>query len=121
MGQVLHGSAVVGGVGYGVYTMALIELGERFSGSALVACIAAFGLMWGVGGILGPPCAGVVMERIGAPGLPVVIATLSGFLVVFAIYRAFVRRVWERQGKPGDGAGADGFLQPALSPIIGSG
>ncbi|HTV72047.1 MAG TPA: MFS transporter [Rhizobiaceae bacterium] len=82
---------VMGGVGYGVYTMALVELGNRFRGQALVAGNAAFALMWGVGGIAGPPGSGLVMEVIGAPGLPVVIASLSGILVLFALYRALTR------------------------------
>lgn len=83
---------VIGGVGYGVYTMAMVELGSRFSGSALVAGNAAFALMWGVGGILGPPGSGLAMQSIGAPGLPTVIATLSAFLVVFSLYRSLTRR-----------------------------
>ncbi len=83
---------VIGGVGYGVYTMALVELGNRFRGQALVAGNAAFGLMWGVGGIIGPPGSGFAMQHVGAPGLPAVIATLSGSLVLFAIYRSLSRR-----------------------------
>ncbi|TIT48244.1 MAG: MFS transporter, partial [Mesorhizobium sp.] len=43
---------VMGAVGYGVYTMALVELGSRFKGTALVAGNAAFALMWGAGGIV---------------------------------------------------------------------
>ena len=42
---------VWGAISYGIYTLALIELGERFSGSMLVAGNAAFALMWGVGGL----------------------------------------------------------------------
>ena len=83
---------VIGGVGYGVYTMALVELGNRFAGTALVAGNAAFGLMWGVGGIIGPPGSGLAIQAIGAPGLPYVIASLSGILVTFALYRTMARR-----------------------------
>ena len=59
-----------GAVSYGIYTMSIIELGERFTGSALVAGNAAFSLMWGVGGIAVPPLAGGAMDVIGASGLP---------------------------------------------------
>ncbi|QPC92479.1 MFS transporter [Mesorhizobium sp. INR15] len=83
---------VMGAVGYGVYTMALVELGSRFKGSALVAGNAAFALMWGAGGIIGPPGAGLLMQGIGPLGLPVVIAGLDALLVAFALYRASVRR-----------------------------
>lgn len=82
---------VMGGVGYGVYTMALVELGERFRGSTLVAGNAAFALMWGAGGIVGPPTAGVLMQAIGPLGLPVVIAGLSAILIVSVILRSAYR------------------------------
>lgn len=83
---------LMGGVGYGVYTMALVELGTRFRGRALVAGNAAFALMWGVGGIVGPPGAGVAMEAVGAIGLPLVIAVLCAGLVIFALWREMRRQ-----------------------------
>lgn len=82
---------VMGGVGYGVYTMALVELGDRFNGASLVAGNAAFALMWGVGGIVGPPGAGAAMEVFGPLGLPAVIGALSLGLVTFALYRTASR------------------------------
>lgn len=81
---------VWGAVSYGIYTMAIIELGERFSGSALVAGNAAFSLMWGVGGILVPPLAGGVMDRIGASGLPV---TLGAICLALAAATVIRRRI----------------------------
>jgi MFS family permease len=83
---------VMGAVGYGVYTMALVELGARFRGSVLVAGNAAFALMWGVGGIFGPPVTGLAMQAVGPIGMPAVIATLGACLVAFAVYRAAARR-----------------------------
>ncbi|MGB3900808.1 MAG: MFS transporter [Mesorhizobium sp.] len=83
---------VMGGVGYGVYTMALVELGDRFSGSALVAGNAAFGLMWGVGGIIGPPGSGFLIEMIGPIGLPAVVVALSVILILFSTLRSRLRR-----------------------------
>ncbi|TPK98169.1 MFS transporter [Mesorhizobium sp. B2-4-12] len=83
---------VMGAVGYGVYTMALVELGSRFKGTLLVTGNAAFALLWGVGGIVGPPGAGLLMQGIGPLGLPVVIAGLDAVLVIFALYRSSVRQ-----------------------------
>ncbi|MGB3540195.1 MAG: MFS transporter [Mesorhizobium sp.] len=83
---------VMGGVGYGVYTMALVELGNRFSGSALVAGNAAFGLMWGVGGMIGPPGSGLLMQFAGPAGLPAMVATLGAVLIAFSIVRTLTRR-----------------------------
>ena len=40
---------VLGAIAYGIYMMAIVELGERFSGSMLVAGNATFALMWGIG------------------------------------------------------------------------
>ncbi|MET3521984.1 MFS transporter [Mesorhizobium abyssinicae] len=83
---------VMGAVGYGVYTMALVELGSRFKGSPLVAGNAAFALMWGAGGIVGPPGAGALMQAVGPLGLPAVIVGLDALLVAFALYRSASRR-----------------------------
>ena len=78
---------VLGAVTYGIYTMALIELGSRFSGSMLVTGNAAFALMWGLGGIIGPPGAGGAIQIFGGHALPVFIAALCAGLLVFALYR----------------------------------
>ncbi|RUU96238.1 MFS transporter [Mesorhizobium sp. M1A.F.Ca.IN.020.03.2.1] len=76
-----------GAVSYGIYTMSIIELGERFTGSALVAGNAAFSLMWGVGGILVPPLTGGVMDLIGAAGLPVTLGAICAALAVVTVSR----------------------------------
>ena len=77
----------LGAVGYGIYTMSLVELGNRFHGRALVSGNAAFALMWGVGGMIGPPSSGALMQAAGPVGLPLVIGGLCATLIVFAIYR----------------------------------
>jgi MFS family permease len=83
---------VMGGVCYGVYTMALVELGTRFHGRALIAGNAAFALMWGAGGIVGPPLSGAAIQLLGAQGLPVTIIFLVAVLLVFSTYRKLARR-----------------------------
>lgn len=82
---------VLGAVSYGIYTMSLIELGNRFSGQALIAGNAAFALMWGVGGIAGPPGAGLMMELLGVQGLPLTLGLTCAALIAFAIYRSRTR------------------------------
>jgi fucose permease len=62
---------VLGAVSFGIYTMALIELGQRFSGTMLVAANSAFSLMWGVGGIVVSPAVGISMDLMGPGGLPI--------------------------------------------------
>ncbi|MBB3461728.1 MFS family permease [Rhizobium sp. BK377] len=69
-----------GGVSFGIYTIALIQLGERFTGSALIAGNAAFAFVWGIGGIAGSPATGLAMQMIGHQGLPLSLGLLSGML-----------------------------------------
>lgn len=83
---------VLGAVGYGIYTMGLIELGTRFKGSTLVAGNATFALMWGAGGIVGAPTTGAAMQLFGPLGLPLVIFCLCGLLVGFIAYRTRAKR-----------------------------
>ncbi|MEO3385613.1 MFS transporter [Mesorhizobium sp. CAU 1741] len=80
-----------GAFAYGIYTMAIVELGQRFSGSMLVAGNAAFAVMWGIGGVSGPPSAGGAMQVLGPNGLPVLLAFLCGVLLVVGLWRARVR------------------------------
>jgi MFS family permease len=74
-----------GGVTFGLYTVALAMLGHRFSGPDLVAGNAGFAMMWGVGGVIGPPITGVAMEAFGAIGLPVALSVLWAVVVVWLV------------------------------------
>jgi MFS family permease len=78
---------VLGGLSYGIYTMAIVQLGERFSGSMLVAGNAAFAMMWGVGGLLGPLATGGVMDVIGVQGLPITLGLLCITLAAVGLRR----------------------------------
>ena len=79
---------VWGPASYGVYTVALIELGSRFSGSALLAGNSAFAIMWGIGGMIGPSILGALMDQVGPEGLP------AGLCVVYAVLMV---AVWWRR------------------------
>jgi len=61
--------------------MALVELGNRFSGAMLIAGNAAFAMFWGVGGIAVPPFSGAVMDLAGVQGLPLSIGLLFALLL----------------------------------------
>jgi len=74
-----------GGASFGIYTMALIQLGERFTGQALIAGNAGFALAWGIGGIAGSPATGLTMQLIGHQGLPLALGLLSGALTALLI------------------------------------
>jgi MFS family permease len=80
---------VWGAVNFGIYTMALVQLGERFSGQRLIAGNAAFALVWGIGGIVGSPATGLAMQLIGHQGLP---SSLGLLCVVLAVFLMAERR-----------------------------
>lgn len=78
---------VFGSTGFGIYTVTLAELGDRFEGEMLLAGNAAFALMWGVGGIVGPPVTGGVMDLIGGHGLPLTL--FIAFTLLLGALRGF--------------------------------
>jgi MFS family permease len=79
---------VLGSSGFGIYTVVLAELGDRFDGAMLLAGNAAFALMWGVGGFVGPPVTGSVMDLVGSVGLPLsLIAVFTLLLVALLVSR----------------------------------
>ena len=80
-----------GAVAYGTYTVALVELGDRFSGSALVAGCGAFSMMWGIGGTLGSPIAGIAMDILGQEGLTATLGLAFLALGVAAFFMPFSR------------------------------
>ncbi len=71
-----------GSASYGVYTMSIVELGERFTGRTMIAGNAAFAMVWGVGGIAMPPLGGSVMGLLGASGLPLTLGLICSVLAV---------------------------------------
>lgn len=76
----------------GVYTLAMIIVGQRFQGAELVTANAAFGVLWGSGSLLGPFVAGVLMRFSDPGGLPLTWALLAtGFLALFG-YRQVPKR-----------------------------
>lgn len=83
---------VWGAVAFGTYTVAMVELGDRFSGTLLLAGNSAFGLMWGIGGIIGPSIAGTAMDLLGPEGLPVTLGILFGMLGLLAVLMPLGRR-----------------------------
>ena len=77
-----------GGVSFGIYTLSLIQLGERFSGPALIAGNAAFAVVWGIGGMMGSPATGLAMQLVGHQGLPLTLGLLSAVLALLLMTRS---------------------------------
>lgn len=84
---------LLGGLGGGIYTVALTILGERFKGAELMTANAAFGLMWGVGLAIGPTLAGAAMDVWDPHGFAVVLTLGSVvFVIVTGLRRLSKRR-----------------------------
>lgn len=75
----------IGAFGFGGFTVVMVELGERFSGSMLLAGNAAFAMAWGTGGIIGPPITGAAMELVGPQGYPATASALFAMLMILLL------------------------------------
>jgi MFS family permease len=77
-----------GGVSWGIYTLALGLMGEKFPATDLAAANAAFVMMYEVGSVGGPILSGAAMDVWPLYGLPIVIAVVAGALFVFGLIRS---------------------------------
>jgi MFS family permease len=70
----LHGTGILGvlllwgGISFGIYTVGLALLGQRFSGGDIARANAAFTILYTMGGLVGRPVAGKVMDLMGGVG-----------------------------------------------------
>lgn len=78
---------IAGASGYGVYTLSLKSLGDRFSGQDLINGTAAFGVMWGLGALIGSVSGGWSMTLSPTYGLPVTLACVYAFLIIGLLIR----------------------------------
>jgi MFS family permease len=78
---------VWGGVSWGIYTLALGLMGERFPAAQLAAANSAFVMLYEVGSFGGPILAGAAMDLWPLHGMPIVIAVVAGALLVFGLFR----------------------------------
>jgi MFS family permease len=84
---------VMGATAAGIYTVALAELGEKFSGHELVTGTASFSTMWGLGALAGSLAAGWSIAGFGPDGLPFSMAAVFlVFVLAVAASRGTVRR-----------------------------
>jgi MFS family permease len=67
---------ILGSAAFASYTVALAAMGDHFDGPDLIAGAAAFGAMWGVGGVVGPPIAGIAVDLAGINAIPLSLAAV---------------------------------------------
>ena len=78
---------LMGTTGYGVYTVSLAALGNRFSGIDLVNGSASFAVVWGFGALVGSVSGGWAMLGFGPHGLPISLALVYLLLAVGVSWR----------------------------------
>ncbi len=78
---------LMGTAGYGVYTVSLASLGDRFSGIDLVNGSASFAVVWGFGALVGSVTGGWAMLGFDSHGLPFSLAIVYLLLAVGVSWR----------------------------------
>lgn len=70
----------LGASGFGIYTIGLAQLGDRFQGADLIAGTSAFSTAWGLGALTGSVVCGLAMNQFGPGGFP------NALLAIFVAY-----------------------------------
>lgn len=78
---------IIGTSSSGMYTVALSEVGERFTGRDLVTGTAAIASMWGAGALVGALLTGWTMQAFGPDGFPYSVALLLALFVAVIAWR----------------------------------
>nr|ELR5039613.1 MFS transporter [Providencia stuartii]ELR5082259.1 MFS transporter [Providencia stuartii] len=81
---------VLGATAGAIYTIALVQIGQYFTGNDLIIANAAAAMLWGVGNLSGPLLAGVATS-ISPSGLPLLL------IVIAALFLWFTRRKYSTQ------------------------
>jgi predicted MFS family arabinose efflux permease len=80
-----------GGFAFGIYTLSMKELGDRFSGQALVTGNAAFAMAWSLGNLVGPAISGGMTAVAGLVSLPAFLGGAFAPVLVIAAIRTILR------------------------------
>ena len=83
---------VWGGAAFGLYTVAVTMLGERYRGGELAAANAAFVMTFELANMLGPPAAGSAMDAWQPYGLMVWMTAVAVIFTALAIARGLKPR-----------------------------
>lgn len=78
---------LLGGAAGGIYTLGVVQLGDRFSGAQLIGANAYVGLLWGIGSMTGPLVASAFIARLGRAGLFVFVACGAALFSVTLLLR----------------------------------
>ena len=68
----------------GLYTLALVLVGERYRDDALLRANSHIALLWGTGSLLGPLASGAASQWLSGHGLPLLLAAGAALFLVLA-------------------------------------
>ncbi|WP_099120779.1 MFS transporter [Xenorhabdus sp. KK7.4] len=74
---------IMGAFGGGIYTLSLVRAGKKYSGQTLITINSLFGIIWGIGSLMGPLITGVAMDIFNAKGFTIILITV-GLVFVFS-------------------------------------
>ena len=78
---------IMGASCFGLYTVALVSLGDRFTGTDLIDGMSAFSVVWGVGALFGSIMGGWAMTIFGPHGFPVSLGIVFFILSIGLFWR----------------------------------
>ncbi len=93
-GPILGVLVLWGGISFGIYTVGLAVLGQRFHGGDIARANAAFTIFYTLGGLIGRPIAGKAMDLVGGVGFG---GTLAFFYAAAGVAAAVA---WGRRATP---------------------
>jgi MFS family permease len=90
----------LGASGFGIYTIGLAELGDRFQGADLIAGTSAFSTAWGLGALTGSVVCGLAMNHFGPDGFPQALLVIFVAYLIVRIVTQIKRRAAQRATTP---------------------
>jgi len=81
-----------GGTAWALYTMALVDIGHRCTGTALAAANGAMVLVYTLSNISGPPLAGIAMQAWNPHGFMAVTLVVAALFMIVLAVRTLQRR-----------------------------
>ncbi|MDR0217930.1 MAG: MFS transporter [Enterobacteriaceae bacterium] len=74
---------IMGAFGGSIYTLSLVRAGIKYSGQTLIIINSLFGIIWGLGSLMGPLITGVAMDIFNETGFIIILITV-GIIFVFS-------------------------------------
>ncbi|KLN97898.1 MFS transporter [Moellerella wisconsensis] len=71
---------ILGATAGAIYTIALVQIGQYFSGNDLIVANAAAAMLWGIGNLSGPLLSGVATS-VSPSGLPILLIIMAGLFL----------------------------------------